>query len=187
MNRTTLFGLSALSFALAACQGANDAPSEEPTNEAVAQPEVVGSAQLSKADGSEAGTAELTAIGDEVTVKIMLANLTEGVHAVHLHTTGSCEASDFSSAGGHLNPAEKEHGLQNPAGAHLGDLPNAVVDAQGNSTITATLHGTRAEAMAAIFDDDGTAVVVHDDEDDNVSDPAGNAGARIACGVVTAA
>jgi Cu-Zn family superoxide dismutase len=186
MNRTSLFGISALSFALAACEAPSEAPTEEPTIEAV-QPEAVGGAKLSKADGSDAGTAELTALGDEVTVKITLANLTEGVHAVHLHTTGSCEASDFTSAGGHLNPAMKEHGLQNPAGAHLGDLPNAVVDAQGNSSITATLHGTRAEAIASIFDDDGTAVVVHEDEDDNVSDPAGNAGSRVACGVVTRA
>ncbi len=185
MIRTSLFGISALSFALAACQAPSETPTEEPTAEAVQQPESLGVAKLSKADGSDAGTAELTAMGDEVTVRIMLTNLTEGTHAVHLHTTGSCEASDFTSAGGHLNPESKEHGLQNPAGSHLGDLPNAVVDAQGNGSITATLHETRAEAIASIFDDDGTAVVVHEDEDDNVSDPAGNAGGRIACGVVT--
>lgn len=186
MNRTSLFGMSALSIALAACQAPSETPTEEATVEA-AQPEALGEAKLSKADGSEAGTAVLSATGDEVTVKIMLANLSEGVHAVHLHTTGSCEAADFASAGGHLNPEMKEHGLQNPAGPHLGDLPNAVIDAQGNSTISATLHGTRQEAVASIFDEDGTAVVVHEGEDDNVSDPAGNAGGRIACGVITPA
>lgn len=187
MNRTSLLGISALSIALAACQAPAETPTEQPTDAAVEQPEVVGSAKITKADGSDAGTAELVAMGDEVSVKIMLANISEGMHAVHLHTTGSCEASDFTSAGGHLNPEMKEHGLQNPAGAHLGDLPNAVVDAEGNGSITATLHGTRAEALAAVFDDDGTAVVVHESEDDNVSDPAGDAGSRIACGVVTPA
>ena len=186
MNRTSILGISALSLALAACQSHSEVPAgNQPTD---APPAVLlGGGNLKLADGNEAGAVELSGSGDNVTVTVALDNIPQGTHAVHLHTTGSCEAPDFKSAGGHLNPGMKEHGTQNPKGSHLGDLPNVVVGADGKGTTKVTLPGMRADVLSEIFDKDGTAVVVHEGEDDNVSDPAGNAGSRIACGVISPA
>lgn len=183
MNRLSLVALPTLAMALAACE-ASEAPVEEPTA-ATEQAGAIGQTTISMADGTEAGSAELTASGDEVRITVTLANIPEGAHAVHLHTTGACDAPDFASAGPHLNPGMNEHGTENPNGAHLGDLPNAAIGADGTGSISATLRGTREEVLAAIFDEDGTAVVVHEGEDDYMTDPAGEAGGRIACGVLS--
>src|SRR5690606_10425995 len=121
------------------------------------------------------------------TITVAAAGLTAGTHGTHLHMVGSCEGPAFTSAGGHLNPHMKQHGTDNPAGAHLGDLPNLVVGAAGAGTVSATLAGTREAVLSQIFDADGTAVVIHADADDYRTDPAGNAGGRIACGVLTRA
>ena len=171
MNRLPLLMIAPLA-ALAGCQSVGDIPTER-----------LGSAALHFANGLPAGTAQLLAVGDGASVTVALAGVSPGTHAVHLHTTGSCQAPDFTSAGGHLNPEHKEHGTQNPKGAHLGDLPNAEIGSNKTGTITARLNGTRQQVLDAIFDSDGTAVVVHAGPDDYVSDPAGNAGGRVACGV----
>lgn len=147
--------------------------------------ERLGTAALHLGNGQPAGTAQLLASGEEVSISIALAGLMPGTRAVHLHTTGSCEPPDFQSAGGHLNPGGHQHGADNPQGPHLGDLPNAIIGANGAGTVSALLSASRAEALAAIFDTDGTAVVVHANADDYRTDPSGNAGGRIACGVLT--
>jgi Cu-Zn family superoxide dismutase len=145
----------------------------------------VGSATLADRNGNTVGTATLYSQADEVTVSVTLSGLSEGIHAVHLHTTGDCGASDFTSAGGHLNPMGHQHGSLNPQGAHLGDLPNAEVSRAGVGTVSAILNGSADTVLAQIFDADGTAVVVHEGPDDYRSDPAGAAGSRIACGVLS--
>ena len=167
----TLLALSCL--ALSGCQTVMEQPAG-----------IVGTAQLKQRNGLPAGVASIFDEGGTLTVSVAMAGLSPGVHAVHLHTTGNCESADFTSAGGHLNPDGKQHGTLNPAGAHLGDLPNATLDAQGKGVVSAALPGTSAEALAALFDGDGTAVVVHEKADDYRSDPAGDAGSRVACGVV---
>lgn len=159
---------------LAGCQTVDQASSER-----------LGQATLKLANGTSAGTAQLLASGAQVEISIAMTGVPGGVHGAHLHATGSCDAADFSSAGGHLNPAGRQHGSDNPAGAHLGDLPNVTVGADGTGTVTATLPGTRDEVLARIFDADGTAVVVHAGPDDYRTDPSGNSGSRIACGVLT--
>ena len=145
----------------------------------------VGTAMLTDRNGNDVGSAMLYSEGDEVTVSVSLEGLSAGTHAVHLHTTGDCSASDFTSAGGHLNPMGNEHGSLNPQGAHLGDLPNAEVSAAGVGIVSETLRGSRASVVSQIFDADGTAVVVHADADDYRTDPAGDAGSRVACGVIS--
>ena len=182
MKRLSILAVVSLT-ALAACQSSKETPAAPQPTE-TATPVMLGGANLKLADGTEAGDVELTSEGDKVTVSVLLDNLPPGTHAVHLHTTGSCDAPDFKSAGGHLNPGMKEHGTANPNGSHMGDLPNAVVGADGKGSTKFTLTGTKDDILSAIFDADGTAVVVHADPDDNVSDPAGNAGDRIACGVL---
>lgn len=139
---------------------------------------------LRSAAGTPAGTAILTAAGDRVTIAVTASGLPEGVHGVHLHTIGSCDAPAFATAGGHLNPAGHQHGTSNPAGSHLGDLPNLVVGKNGVGTLTADLRASRAEVEAALFDADGTALVIHAGPDDYRTDPSGNSGSRIACGVL---
>ena len=116
---------------------------------------------------------------------IAVVGLSPGVHGVHLHMTGACDAPEFTSAGGHLNPGGHQHGSDNPAGAHLGDLPNVTVGNAGTGTVTATLPGSREAVLAQLFDADGTAIVVHANADDYRTDPSGNSGGRIACGVLT--
>lgn len=144
----------------------------------------LGSATFVTANGSPAGKAFIAAAGDEVTINLAVVGLPQGMHGIHLHMVGSCETPGFSSAGPHLNPDGHQHGTQNPAGSHLGDLPNLSIDKLGAGTLVAALRGSRISIEAALFDTDGTAIVIHADPDDNKTDPSGNSGARIACGVL---
>jgi len=145
--------------------------------------DVIGTATIVDRAGSDVGTATLYSLAGEVTISVALDGLSSGTHAVHLHMTGDCSASDFTSAGGHLNPMGNQHGRLNPQGAHLGDLPNAEVSSDGVGTVSTILRGTSATVIPQIFDADGTAIVVHEGADDYRSDPAGAAGSRVACGV----
>ena len=151
---------------------------EQPTQE-------LARATLQQANGQPAGTARLLGNGSEVTITVALTGLTPGLHGVHLHMAGKCEGPAFASAGAHLNPAGHQHGSENPAGSHLGDLPNVTIGSAGSGTVSSALAGTPAEVLSTLFDADGTAVVVHADADDYRTDPSGNSGARIACGVLT--
>ncbi len=142
------------------------------------------SGALRTASGAPAGTVVLMTRGDDVIINVAVIGLPQGLHGLHLHLVGSCDAPDFKSAGGHLNPHGMQHGTANPAGSHLGDLPNLAIDSFGAGTVTAKLRDRRAAAEAALFDADGTAIVVHAQPDDDKTDPSGNSGARIACGVL---
>ncbi len=144
------------------------------------------SAPIFTADGHDAGYAVITVLRDTAVLRISLTGLTPGEHGIHFHTIGSCKSGGFSGAGGHLNPAGKMHGTKNPAGSHLGDLPNIVADASGITVTQIPLGGSAKKLLAAIFDADGTALVVHAAPDDYLTDPSGNSGARLACGVFKA-
>ena len=175
MTAARLIPCLAIAGALGACQTMTTETAD-----------TIATTQLRTTAGAPAGVANVYAAGDVVTVSVALQGLEPGVHAVHLHTTGDCSAADFTSAGGHLNPFGREHGRENPDGQHLGDLPNATVGSAGTGTVSASLPVTRAEAIATMFDADGTAVVVHAGADDYRTDPAGDAGSRVACGVLAA-
>ena len=162
--------------ALAGCSTVADLPTER-----------IGSATIMRADGVPAGTAQLLASGDQVTLAAVLTGIPAGVHGIHLHTAGSCTRPDFSSAGAHLNPLARKHGATNPDGKHAGDLPNITIQPGGTGSLTADLEGTRAQIRDWLFDTDGTAILVHADPDDYRTDPSGNSGSRIACGVLRAA
>lgn len=142
-------------------------------------------AELRDAKGATVGTAVLTETDDGVRVMVQLHALPPGVHGFHLHAVGACEPP-FASAGPHFNPTGKEHGNKNPNGAHAGDLPNIEVADDGRASVDITVPDiTLSDGSNALLDDDGAAIVVHADADDYTTDPAGNAGARIACGVIT--
>lgn len=142
-------------------------------------------ATLRAADGTARGTALVEQAGDGLRVSIAAVGLPAGVHAAHVHMTGSCTPPDFTSAGGHWNPTARQHGSENPQGMHLGDMPNITVGPNGVGTLNYVIAGATLEGgTAALLDADGAAVVIHASADDMKSDPAGNAGGRIACGVL---
>jgi Cu-Zn family superoxide dismutase len=139
--------------------------------------------------GQDAGTATLTPAGNGVKVKLNLMNLPEGEHALHVHQNAKCDAPDFKTAGGHLNPDNKEHGTKNPKGAHAGDMPiNLQVMADGTDHVSFVTNSIslKKDAKNSVFANGGTAFVIHEKPDDMMTDPTGNAGGRIACAVITA-
>jgi Cu-Zn family superoxide dismutase len=142
-------------------------------------------AALKDAAGKDVGTATFTPTSGGVAVSLKVSGLKPGKHGFHVHAVGACDAPDFKTSGGHFNPTGKKHGLASPEGHHGGDLPNLVVGADGRGEASGTLTGLSLdEGDASLFHAGGTAVVIHADEDDEKSDPGGNSGARVACGVI---
>ena len=119
-----------------------------------------------------------------VEVRVQAAGLPAGHYGVHLHAVGRCEGPAFASAGAHWNPTGRQHGSLNPSGHHLGDLPNLDVDGQGAGRLEFAIAGASMSGPNGIFDADGAALVIHAAADDYRTDPSGNSGARIACGVL---
>lgn len=148
------------------------------------QPSV--SVNLMNAEGKKIGTAVLTEVPGGVKVAVEAANLRPGKHGIHFHETGVCQGPDFKSAGAHFNPMGKKHGLENPEGPHAGDLPNLEVGADGKAKtefVTKLVTLTPGKPNSLIRTG-GTALVIHLQPDDQRTEPSGNAGDRIACGVI---
>jgi superoxide dismutase, Cu-Zn family len=140
---------------------------------------------LKNSDGKAVGTAGLRETKQGVLVSLQISALPAGLHAVHIHGTGKCEAPAFTSAGGHFNPLNMKHGLKSSDGPHAGDLPDLYVNKDGTGRYEALMESiTLSAGKTSVFDADGSAIVVHALPDDNSSDPAGNSGDRIACGVI---
>ena len=169
----------ALNIALVACERvaprAEDPPAAAPA----------GAADLMDAKGNKIGTATLTQTDKGVRIQVQVSGLPPGEHAFHIHAAGKCEPPEFKSAGGHFNPHAKKHGLENPDGPHAGDLPNLKVADDGTGTVDVVAElVTLGDGANSLFAGEGTSLMIHEKADDNVSDPAGNAGARIACGTI---
>ncbi len=150
------------------------------------------SAEIKDSQGQTVGNATFTTLGPgEVRLQVQLRSFSSaaaGEHGIHIHAVGVCEPPDFKSAGGHFNPTGQQHGLQNPAGPHAGDLPNLQLAADGSASYEMTTDRiTLGAGERSAFDADGSALVIHAGPDDMVSDPAGNSGDRIACGVISPA
>lgn len=173
MRRLALAAIPAL--ALMGC--GDNAPVGSPTPSGR-----VSTATLHLPDGAEVGRATVREVSGGLRVSLDVHGMKPGVHGVHLHTVGKCDAPDFASAGGHWNPTEKHHGSMNPQGPHEGDLPNMTIGADGRGTVAAVVAGAGFDAL---MDADGAAVVIHASPDDLMTDPSGNSGGRVACGVLT--
>jgi superoxide dismutase, Cu-Zn family len=188
MRRTTM-GITIALAAVLVAAGCNK-------NFLTTHPVAVAGATLADSSGRNIGTASLWQEASglvHVDVDITCAGvsctpLTPGDHGIHFHSVGSCVSASspaFSSAGGHFNPLGKQHGLSNAAGPHAGDAPNLVIGADGRGTARFTTDRiTLTAGPTSVFDADGTSIVIHAGPDDQTSQPAGNSGARVACGVL---
>jgi len=142
--------------------------------------------KLQNGQGKDVGAATLSQAAHGVSIKLNVHDLPAGDHGIHIHQTAKCEGPDFKSAGAHLNPDSKKHGLQSPDGPHAGDIPNFVADVKGKSKATVVAPNvTMGDDAHSIFAGGGTALVIHAKADDGKTDPSGNSGDRIACGVIT--
>lgn len=172
-------GLSAL-FLAACSSGRTAEPAPPPPAPEAAD------AQLRDSSGRVVASASASEVGDALRVRVEASGLGAGVYAVHLHSIGRCDPPGFESAGPHWNPTNREHGRENPRGQHLGDLPNLLVGTDGRGSLEFTIPGASLGSGArALLDADGAAIVAHARPDDYRTDPSGNSGARIACGVLS--
>jgi len=150
------------------------------------QPVQTATAAIKDVQGKQIGTAILTESAEGVRIALDVSKLPAGAHGFHIHSVGKCDPPDFKSAGPHFNPYGKKHGMKNPDGPHAGDLPDIEVGADGTvKTAVITKQVTLGAGKNSLFPEGGTALVIHVDPDDERTDPAGNSGARIACGVIT--
>ena len=169
-------GIAASTLLLAGCTTSESGMETAPTTSA--------SAELLDASGQPMGRATAMQAGGDIRVRVEGTGLPPGSHGVHVHTVGQCTAPAFDSAGGHWNPTSKKHGRDNPDGMHKGDLPNLVVGTDGNGTLEFTVQGAMVRGgPTAMFDSDGASFVIHATADDYRTDPSGNSGGRIACGI----
>lgn len=164
--------LPLLFLAMTACSTAQTAETIGVSDVAVAQ--------IRKADGTSHGVATLSRRTDGLWLNVSATGLASGTYGIHLHTIGRCEAPAFTSAGPHWNPANKMHGFDNPMGAHAGDLRNLVVGTGGAGVLEAKIEGGQWDSA---MDADGLSLIIHEKADDYSTDPSGNSGARVICGV----
>ena len=195
-NRASTFYIAVIagSLSLAAC-------ADEPVETDVVETEDVGPdailddddaakgqniarTRLTAPDGTDHGEV-IVAEGDGgLMLELKATGLTPGMHGAHIHTAGVCNAPDYKSAGGHWNPTNQQHGLENPKGSHFGDMKNLTVDEDGNGTLETRIEGASLRGGEyPLFDADGAAFIIHAGRDDQKTDPAGDSGDRIACGV----
>lgn len=142
-------------------------------------------AEMKNANGKTVGMATFTEVSGGVRVLLEARDLPAGEKGVHIHAVGKCDPPQLTTAGGHFNPAGKQHGTLNPQGPHAGDLPNIVIAGNGSGRLeTFTDRVSLAAGTNSVFDADGSALVVHAGPDDFKTDPTGSSGGRIACGLI---
>lgn len=175
--------------ALASCtpadnRAADTLATDSATAAATAPVTATASAEVRDAAGNTLGSLIVSEAEGGVSLSGMLHGVTPGEHAIHIHTVGSCEAPNFASAGDHWNPANRQHGTDNPDGPHAGDLSNITVGPDSMATLEQVTPGGMLQGDSGLLDADGASVVIHETADDYRTDPSGNSGDRVACGVL---
>jgi Cu-Zn family superoxide dismutase len=173
--RTTVL---AAALALVSACGDDTAPPQPPATRPTAT-----AALEARSSSTTTGTATFTEENGKVTLKLDVAGATPGQHGAHIHQVGDCGADDASSAGGHWNPEGHNHGAPTAEDSHLGDLGNITVGQDGRGSLTISMADWKL-GDGSTTDVVGKAVVIHASPDDLTSQPAGNSGARVACGVI---
>jgi Cu-Zn family superoxide dismutase len=176
-------------LAAALCLATTAPPSASARTTAVQKPSAQmaqsAHADIVNATGQKIGTATFATAAGGVRIDVDVTQLPPGTHGVHIHAVGKCEGPDFKTAGGHFNPAGKKHGKDNPEGAHNGDLLNLEVAADGRASASLLdANVSLGDGPTSLFQPGGTAIVIHASADDYKTDPAGNSGPRVACGVI---
>lgn len=176
-GRTWAVGLTAIAtLAIAGCAGMGKSKPKLPTPDATAQ--------LFDARGADRGRADIYKDATGLRIELVARGFAPGTYGMHVHAVGQCTAPEFTSAGPHWNPTGAQHGRDNPMGAHHGDLPNLVVEPEAIGRATLQLVGSRLTGEGGLLDADGAAFVIHAKPDDMKTDPSGNSGTRVACGVI---
>lgn len=176
MKNLRVLGLMALSAGLGACEELSPDPDSRGAE-----------AVIFDSEGRRIGEASFMEMEDNpvVVLRLQAWNLPPGAHGLHIHESGTCESPAFETAGGHFNPYRRKHGLRNPDGPHAGDLPNINVPDDGKVLVTLAIRRvTLGEGKHSLLPLQGTSIVIHADPDDGLSEPEGNSGPRIACGVI---
>ena len=167
------------SIMLSACSGQVRGPGGK------SLPDPIANASLFDTSGTRVGLATFSEVEGEGRMGISVSGLSPGQHGIHVHENGACTAPDFESAGGHFNPASKKHGLLNPEGPHAGDMPNLIVEADGSADTTLTVSASLvAQGEQSMIGAQKRALVIHADPDDQKTDPSGDSGSRVVCGVI---
>ena len=168
---------------LSGCSLFNKEEEKVPTN---AGSSLVGNAQMQNSKGEIIGEILLEETENGVDLTTLLNSLPPGEHGIHIHEVGVCEGPSFESSGAHWNPTNKKHGVENPEGSHLGDLPNLKVDDDGSAELIFKVPGITLKHSVenSLFDANGSSIIIHEMKDDYKTDPSGNSGSRIACGVI---
>lgn len=185
MRQAGLLLIGGAALTLVSC--ATDTEATEPEGAIVSTigPPVL-NADLKDGQGRDRARATVEQSGDSLRVRIEATGMSPGSYGAHIHTTGRCDPPAFTTAGPHWNPTGQMHGKDNPRGMHKGDLPNLMVGADGRGSLEYTIPGAILSGMlpTKLVDEDGAAVVIHAKADDYRTDPSGNSGDRIACGVL---
>ncbi|WP_338424193.1 superoxide dismutase family protein [Sphingopyxis kveilinensis] len=172
-------GVLAAALLLAGCAGTSKSPT-------ATLPPPDAFAQLYDASGANRGRADIYRDASGLRVELIARGFGPGTYGMHVHAIGQCTPPEFTSAGPHWNPSGAQHGRENPMGAHHGDLPNLVVEPDEIGRATLRLVGSRLNGDGGLLDADGAAFVIHAGPDDYKTDPSGNSGGRVACGVIVA-
>ena len=174
-NRSVIYRLALVGLATASTTACMHSAADSP---------IIAKAELSNAQGQPSGTVVIRNGRGGPVMLVDATGLAAGVYGMHFHQTGKCETPGFTTAGGHWNPESRKHGLSSANGAHAGDLPNLEINSNDKATVTVSLDSSLLDGAKSLFDSDGAAIIIHARPDDNMTDPSGNSGDRILCGVL---